>query len=249
MADSGNLAYRDRQRAFIDRLTRRIVVGSGWLVLLALLTIFLYLLYVVIPLFSSASIRPLEPVAVDSHDPTLALGINDSGRWAFRVDAAGNGEFIDLARGQVNTSVSVASSVTVSAMSTGERPLLVLGQADGALRVLRPDLPLSSAGIPQWRYPLGEHSLRLAGAAQPLRQLAIAESDDMLLMALIDAENRLQFLCAIAQYPASRPVDARGPATGVAGSTRRTCATTAVIAGWSAALCLEWQPPDGMATA
>ncbi|GAB7197327.1 hypothetical protein OS31_02270 [Dickeya oryzae] len=204
MADSGNLAYRDRQRAFIDRLTRRIVVGSGWLVLLALLTIFLYLLYVVIPLFSSASIRPLEPVAVDSHDPTLALGINDSGRWAFRVDAAGNGEFIDLARGQVNTSVSVASSVTVSAMSTGERPLLVLGQADGALRVLRPDLPLSSAGIPQWRYPLGEHSLRLAGAAQPLRQLAIAESDDMLLMALIDAENRLQFYALSLNTP---PVD------------------------------------------
>ncbi|UCZ74462.1 ABC transporter permease subunit [Dickeya zeae] len=204
MADSGNLAYRDRQRAFIDRLTRRIVVGSGWLVLLALLTIFFYLLYVVIPLFSSASIRPLEPVAVDSHDPTLALGINDSGRWAFRVDAGGNGEFIDLARGQVNASVSVAPSVAVAAMSTGEHPLLVLGQADGALRVLRPDLPLSSAGIPQWRYPLGEHSLRLAGAPQPLRQLAIAESDDMLWMALIDAENRLQLYALSLDTP---PVD------------------------------------------
>ncbi|MEI7063109.1 ABC transporter permease subunit [Dickeya chrysanthemi] len=192
MADSGNLAYRDRRRALIDRLTRRIVVGSGWLVLLALVLIFFYLLYVVVPLFSSASIRPLAPVTVDMREPTLTLGISDNGRWAFRVDAAGYGEFIALERGQSVARVSLAPSVTLAAMSAGERPLLVLGQTDGALSVVRPEWPLSGDDTPQWRYPLGERPLLLAGAAQPLRQLAVAESGDMLRVVRVTGDNRLQ---------------------------------------------------------
>ncbi|MBI0460397.1 ABC transporter permease subunit [Dickeya dianthicola] len=192
MADTGNLPYRDRQRALIDRLTRRIVVGSGWLVLLALLLIFFYLLYVVIPLFSSASIRPLAPVAVDTREPALALGISDNGRWAFRVDAAGYGEFIALEHGQSIARVPLAPAVTQAAMSAGERPLLVLGQADGALSVVRPEMPLSGAGAPHWRYPLGERPLLTAGAAAPLRQLAVAESGDVPRVAMISGDNQLQ---------------------------------------------------------
>ncbi|QDX29272.1 ABC transporter permease subunit [Dickeya poaceiphila] len=192
MADSDGLAYRDRRRALIDRLTRRIVVGSGWLVLLALLLIFFYLLYVVIPLFSQASVRQLAPVAVDMREPALALGISDNGRWAFRVDAAGYGEFIALERGQAVARAPLAKAVTLAAMSVGERPLLVLGQADGALSVVRPELPLSGVSTPQWRHPLGEQPLQLVGAVQPLRQLAVTESDAVPIVAIIDGDNQLQ---------------------------------------------------------
>jgi len=48
-----------RYRRFNDRLTRGIVSGGGLLVLLALVVMFLYLLYAVMPLFRSPALVAL----------------------------------------------------------------------------------------------------------------------------------------------------------------------------------------------
>ncbi|WP_440864713.1 hypothetical protein [Symbiopectobacterium purcellii] len=49
-------AYQDARRRRLDRITQHIVVGSGLLVMMALVLIFFYLLYVVAPLFVSPSV-------------------------------------------------------------------------------------------------------------------------------------------------------------------------------------------------
>lgn len=181
MAETGDLPYRDGRRVWIDRLTHRMVVASAWLVLLALLAIFCYLLYVVAPLFSSPAIRPLMPVPVNTTEPTRALGVSDNARWAYRITAAGYGEFIDLERGQSVSRERLASAeVAQVVVSVGEHPLMAWALADGAIQVVRPEMPVSGGGTPQWRYPFGELPLRLGTAASslpPVRPTALAVAD------------------------------------------------------------------------
>lgn len=78
--DSG-LAYQDARRRRLDRVVRHIVVGSGLLVMMALVLIFFYLLYVVAPLFAPPSIgeQPAVPRSAGAQAPSVLLGIDDDG--------------------------------------------------------------------------------------------------------------------------------------------------------------------------
>ncbi|MGM3173535.1 ABC transporter permease subunit [Dickeya lacustris] len=189
MANTDDLAYRDKRRVWLDSLTRRMVVASAWLVLLALLAIFCYLLYVVAPLFSPPAIRPLMPVSVNAEEPTRTLGISDNAQWAYRITASGYGEFIALARGQTVSRVRLTSSPVIqAAVSAGEHPLIVLALADGRFQVVRPEMPLSAQATPQWRYPFGEQALGVAPSAafsssSGSLPLAVAEMSDELWLA------------------------------------------------------------------
>lgn len=87
---------RDKRRAVIERLVRMLVTGSGLLVLLTLMLIFVYLLYAALPLFKPASINLDNQFAVDRTAPTLALGVDAQGKVGYRIDDKGKGYFIWL---------------------------------------------------------------------------------------------------------------------------------------------------------
>lgn len=66
------------------------------LVLLTLMLIFVYLLYVVFPLFKPAAISADQQFAVERSAPTLALGVDTQGNIGYRIDSQGKGYFIRL---------------------------------------------------------------------------------------------------------------------------------------------------------
>jgi phosphate transport system permease protein len=169
---------RDKRRAVIDRLVRMVVTGSGMLVLLTLMLIFVYLLYVVFPLFKPAAISADQQFAVERSAPTLALGVDTQGNIGYRIDSQGKGYFIrlnpqgDSPAGAV-FSVRALSPPPVSiSRVAGGQPLYGVGLSNGQLLILQPDF---SAMPPRWQFPLGEQPRFMDLQGQRLHHLALAE--------------------------------------------------------------------------
>jgi phosphate transport system permease protein len=84
-----SLKIADRKRLLKDRLIRYAVRAGGVSVLGALVLIFVYLAWVVIPLFHSAKVElSPTPVEVSQQVPVL-LSVNESGQYAFILDQQG----------------------------------------------------------------------------------------------------------------------------------------------------------------
>ncbi|CNI89377.1 phosphate ABC transporter permease [Yersinia frederiksenii] len=169
---------RDKRRAVIERLVRMVVTGSGLLVLLTLMLIFVYLLYAVLPLFKSASIAWQEPFAVNRSAPTLVLGVDASGQIGYRIDQQGKGYFIRLkAMGEypagslISEQVLSPPPVSIS-RAAGGQPLYGVGLSNGRFLLLQPDF---STTPPRWQFPLGESPRFMDLTGQRLSQLVLAE--------------------------------------------------------------------------
>lgn len=126
MVKTGNTSqYRDRRRAWVDRLVHRIVAGSGLLVLAMLLLIFFYLLYVVTPLFLSPTVNGQKTVQRQSGEASLALGLSDNGQIGFRIDSQGYGEFIPFAESQPMSRIRLVPALSLLAQSQGSGRLML----------------------------------------------------------------------------------------------------------------------------
>ncbi|MEH2921106.1 ABC transporter permease subunit [Samsonia erythrinae] len=193
MVKTGNtLQYRDRRRARVDRLTHRVVAGSGLLVLATLLLIFFYLLYVVTPLFLSPSVNGQKTVQRHSAVSASALGISDDGQIGFRIDNQGYGEFIPFIKNQPVSRVQLVPTLSLLAQSAGEWPVYALNQPDGRLRFVQPVISHKEHLSFDWSYPFGEQTYSLGLPTQPLRHLAIASvGEQHLVVAAIGQENTL----------------------------------------------------------
>lgn len=197
MVNTGNTSqYRDRRRAWIDRLVHRIVAGSGLLVLAMLLLIFFYLLYVVTPLFLSPTVNGQKTVPRHGAEPSLALGLSDNGQIGFRIDSQGYGEFIPFAENQPMSRIQLIPALSLLAQSQGERQVYALSQPDGRLVFVQPILSRMLSRTenrsPVWNYPLGEQAYSLGLPAQPLRHLAVAAvGEKQVVVAAIGQENAL----------------------------------------------------------
>ena len=75
-----------RKRAIKDIAARYMVSMGGVSVLVAILLIFFYLLYVVIPMFESADIAEQNHFAVPGAGKTLYVGLEEQGEVAVRVE-------------------------------------------------------------------------------------------------------------------------------------------------------------------
>ncbi|MCE0493198.1 ABC transporter permease subunit [Vibrio salinus] len=95
-----SLKSSDRIRLLKDRLARCAVTAGGISVLGALILIFVYLVWVVVPLFSKATLDiENRKVAISVTVPAF-LSIDEYGQYAFIVDKSGKTEFLSLKKHQ-----------------------------------------------------------------------------------------------------------------------------------------------------
>lgn len=169
---------RDKRRAVIERLVRMLVTGSGLLVLLTLMLIFVYLLYAVLPLFKPASMNLHSQFAINSSAPTLALGTDMQGLVGYRIDNKGRGYFIRLNAQGESPAGSLISEQQLSpppvsiSRAIGSQSLYGIGLSNGHFTLLQPDF---SATPPRWQFPLGEQPRFLDLKGQNLSHLVLAE--------------------------------------------------------------------------
>ncbi|MGL9720802.1 ABC transporter permease subunit [Symbiopectobacterium sp.] len=168
-------AYQDARRRRLDRITQHIVVGSGLLVMMALVLIFFYLLYVVAPLFVSPSVTQYAASPQVASVPSAAVGISDDGSLGYRIDQQGFGEFMVFAGGQSLPRTALSVTPITRAVAFGEgRPHYALLSATGHITIVAPFIPLAGNAQPAWRYPFGKMPLALTADGTPLRHLALA---------------------------------------------------------------------------
>ena len=102
---SSFLMGENHLRRMKDKLARLGVTAGGIFVLVTLVLIFFYLLYVIVPIFSSVSVKPTSHFSLTLPGNTARVGIDDSNTLAYRFTTDGQVDFIRLspppASGQV----------------------------------------------------------------------------------------------------------------------------------------------------
>ena len=92
-------SYVASLRLWKDRAATVSITAGGSGVLVAILLIFFYLLYEVLPLFGAAGISAREPVPSVLANPPLYVAMEEQAEVGFAVDSAGAAVFFDVASG------------------------------------------------------------------------------------------------------------------------------------------------------
>ncbi|WP_437181311.1 ABC transporter permease subunit [Pseudomonas oryzihabitans] len=188
------LRRRRRWRALQDRLLRGSVLVGGLAVLATITLIFFYLAYVVLPLLRGASLesQPLpQPDWLASAGAPLLLGLDEQNRIALHLADSGQATFFTLADGQpvLREQLPLPPGVSITSQAQdAPRSLIALGLSDGRVLVAHKryvsSYPEGSRVItPELDFPYGREPLDLGAPAIALDRVAIAGTDDLLVLA------------------------------------------------------------------
>ncbi len=195
-----SLEMRYNQRALKDRLTRYFVASGGISVIIAILLIFFYLLYVVIPMFGSAEIKESVSYAAADNAKTLHLGLEEQGSIGVRFTDNGHVIFFNTESGSTVLDEFLDLPAKISSVAAS-LDLVVLGLENGTALAVRYKFDLSYPDdvrtlTPRLEFPLGEELLSLDETGQALAQIVIQLSENIVGIAAVTGDNRIVF----AQY-------------------------------------------------
>ncbi len=190
-----SLQTRYNQRAFKDRIARYFIASGGISVIIAILLIFFYLLYVVIPMFSSAEIREEASYTAPGEGRTIHLGLEEQGTIGVRFTDNGHVFFFDTASSNIVLDEKLQLPARISSVSSN-LDLVVLGLENGSALAVRYKFDLSYPDdirtlTPRLEYPLGEEALTLDESKQALTHVVIQLNEDGAGLAATTADNRL----------------------------------------------------------
>lgn len=179
-----------RKRRAKDRLASVGVTTGGILVLVALLLIFFYLLYVVKPIFSGASVESAVTLQVPVQGTTAMLGTDEQNQLGYRFSRQGDVDFfsLDPASGHQAGSVllhqTLADNATAVAHTSMGKPLVIYGLANGQAKVIQPEFvatyPEGQKRVTQaaLKYPQGEEPIVLDQEGHAITHLAYEAKSD-----------------------------------------------------------------------
>ena len=209
-----SLTRSNRSRGVKNSLAKWLITLGGISVLFTLVLIFLYLLYVVKPIFESAQIEPKVSINLDlkANDKVLSTGVDELQEVAYEITEAGNIDFYHLktsapeadnqfAVGDNALSMSLFASDdfnqeqvvnVVNSFSANK----LLHTSKGKTLLVQPSFYAKYANdtreiIPQVNYPLGQDSLIIDEQQTTLSQLAFAMDDERIVFVAFTDDKRL----------------------------------------------------------
>ncbi|MEH6593509.1 MAG: ABC transporter permease subunit [Halioglobus sp.] len=181
-------SYSPSWRRYKDRLATTAITAGGAGVLLAILLIFFYLLYEVLPLFNNASIeKHSEYRWFDNASSPLYLAMEEQGEVGFAIDGQGKGHFFEIDSGNLRQSVDLGTrDLSVVAPESADSTLLALGYRDGLVRLIKHQYRMTypEGGrliTPSIERPYSDQ-LFLMGE-QAVEVLSVSDSEEALLIA------------------------------------------------------------------
>jgi len=191
-----------RLRAFKDAVARYLVAIGGVLVVVALLSIFVYLMAEVLPLFQGASTKVRAEYPAPGGGEALSIAVDEQTEVGARFTRDGRVVFFRTADGGVISDQRLEglgdASITAWAVVNEAQHSLAFGLSDGRVIVARHDyletFPDDKRVIkPRLEYPLGVEPLVADEHGRPIARLALQYSDDGVLLAasFADGENLL----------------------------------------------------------
>lgn len=178
---------RRRWRSLKDRVARRAVAVGGVGVIVAIVLIFFYLLYVVLPLFEVPEMRRAGEYAMPGPAAeTLHLSVEESGVLVARYAADGSVSFFEPRTGELREVLHLplhGAAVTAFAPIEPARNLMAFGLSDGRVLVVRHDYrvsyPDNSRTLdPYLEFPLGEAPLQLDEQGRAVRGVTARYDDN-----------------------------------------------------------------------
>lgn len=179
-------------RALKDKLASKGIAFGGISVIVAIVLIFFYLLYEVMPLFQSATVQPwqnneqtVESYAVPGNGKTLYLSMEEQAEIGIRVTDQGEILFFNTLNGAVIQSekIDVPDNATISVLSTISDPLrqFAIGFSNGDALVIQHNYtstyPDGKRQItPSLDYPLGKKPIHIGD--KPLKLLGVSHGQE-----------------------------------------------------------------------
>ncbi|NOX76702.1 MAG: ABC transporter permease subunit [Gammaproteobacteria bacterium] len=199
--DSAENRRRRRWRMLKDRMATYGVALGGLSVILAIVLIFFYLLYVVLPLFSAAEVeRSAEYALPGDGGPSLLLAMEEQAEIGFRLSTAGRAIFFNLTDGKPINEVTLElpPGAEISSFVAGEPgpARFALGLSDGSALIARHAYKVTYPNdqrliTPVLEYPLGEEPLEIDDDGEALTHIAFQDGEEEATVVAETADGRL----------------------------------------------------------
>lgn len=181
-------ALRSRKfRAMKDKVASVGIGMGGISVIIAILLIFFYLLYEVVPMFKSAELQPwqhngaaVEPYTAPGSGDTLYLTMEEQAEIALRVTDSGQLIFFSTVSGDViqqrQAAIPAGTQITSFALASENSRIFALGLSNGQALVYKHDYKSTYPDgqrviTPRISYPLGEAPIQVSEVALTLLAL------------------------------------------------------------------------------
>lgn len=201
MARSRLDSTRDRWRSAKDHLARYGVAAGGISVIVALILIFFYLLWVVLPLFDSAELAAGETVPVAAPGEPAHLALEEYTEVGVRFSTTGDITFFRTADGRTvkrdHIDLPEGARVTSFSAASPDSRMVAWGLSNGEVVVVRHayevDYPDGQRRItPKLEYPLGEEPITAREDGSAIQQLSLQSGDSGHTIAAAGIDGRLE---------------------------------------------------------
>ncbi|MDV5171375.1 ABC transporter permease subunit [Photobacterium rosenbergii] len=181
-----------------DKLARYGVTAGGIFVLVTLILIFFYLLYVILPIFSSVKVTPLQQFATSFNNQTAEIRVGDNNNHLFRLAEDGSLSAISLGRssaGEVLDTADLLGDVASVGRTLPADRLYALGGKQGEVVIAKPVLSkFRGENTLSLDFPLGDERLLLDPKGQPIVSLAASVRGQQGIILGLTADGRARAL-------------------------------------------------------
>lgn len=204
--DTPQLRMHRKIRSYKDKVAEVGVGVGGISVIIAILLIFLYLLYEVFPLLKSASVEPVAEYTVPATSvlpgaaKTLHLAMEEQGEVAMRLTSVGEAVFFSVADGEVVKRVQLpvpqGAELTSVANEGPASHFFALGYSDGTALVIKERYRITYPNdkrliTPLIEYPFGEEALTIADNGSALTNITLHNGEENLMISAISADKKV----------------------------------------------------------
>lgn len=204
-----------RFRLYKDKFAKYGITTGGIMVLVALLLIFFYLLYVVLPVFKSVKLEQLGSFNLPGQGATLAMGMEEQNEIGYRLTDTGELVFFTInahngdasLRGQVIKQVSIPTgdvSVAALAKTVPHTGLYAVATEAGGALIVKPDFKVSFPDdkrviTPLVSYPFGDEPLVLDPQGRGIQTLAFEKGEESAALIALTDDQRVRLTRLIAE--------------------------------------------------
>ncbi len=192
---------RQQWRTLKDTIARYGVAIGGVSVIIAILLIFFYLLYVVVPLFKPAEMNAAGRYPVPGPaTQTAYLAMEEQTEIGLRLTRGGQAVFFNTKDGSVvkeqDFDLPAGATVTSFAAADPAKRTVAFGLSNGQALVVRPVYKVTYPNdqrviTPDIDFPLGEEPIVVDEDGAELRRLAVETGEERATLAAVTAENRV----------------------------------------------------------
>ena len=207
LAASAATLTRRKLRHLKDKVAGVSIAIGGLGVIAAVLLIFLYLVYEVMPLFRSATIQEVSEFQISSphSDEVLHLALEERLEVAMRLGIDGDALYFDTENGELISRIPLAipegQSISSFALDTDVSGIFALGLSDGHVLIAEYAYDVSF-GVnnerqvrPVIRYPFGQESYELY-TNEPVANISVRSSNSELMLAGASESGQVRLLRA-----------------------------------------------------